>query len=152
MALPLGGVDYGGVGLLLACQPKEKLMLPRRAVKTFLLAILLVVGMSASAIAHENGDDDNYRLYDEKGRYQGRVQDDKMYDARGRYEGRLKESSDGKTVRIYDNKGNYQRRVNNDKIYDSKGTYEGRVKESDKGDSYKIYDNKGSYKGRAKKY
>ena len=75
------------------------------------MVLLLMVCCAGLSFADSKQDKENYKIYDERGRYEGRVDDGKMYDSRGRYEGRLKESRDGETVKIYDNKGKYKGQV-----------------------------------------
>ena len=76
-----------------------RLKLLTRSSAVVLLLLVCCAGVSTAGSKQEK---DNYKIYDERGRYQVRVDDGKMYDSRGRYEGRLKESRDGETVKIYD--------------------------------------------------
>lgn len=65
------------------------------------------------------------RRYDERGRYEGRVDDNgRQYDQMGRYQGRMDDSG-----RIYDSSGRYQGRIDeNGRRYDASGRYQGSVR------------------------
>ncbi|QLA19337.1 4-fold beta flower protein [Desulfolutivibrio sulfoxidireducens] len=72
-------------------------------------ALLACLAATPPADAGETRPDrepsDSYRLYDAKGRYQGRVHDGRIFDASGRFVGRIRHG------RIYDAKGGYQGRI-----------------------------------------
>lgn len=56
---------------------------------------------------------DDYRLYDDRGRYIGKLRKDgntqRLYDDRGRYQGKIRD--DGDTRRLYDDRGQYRGKV-----------------------------------------
>jgi hypothetical protein len=75
--------------------------------------MLCVLACAATAWAEPDRTETS-RLYDAKGRYQGRIVerdgDARMYDATGRYQGRIVEKP-GKDAVIYDEKGRFQGRI-----------------------------------------
>lgn len=79
------------------------------------LAMALAVLVAATAHA-EPQKTTTSRIYDEKGRYQGKtVQRDgnaRIYDAKGVYQGRIVRKENGDAV-----------------MYDAKGTFQGRIKQ-----------------------
>ena len=68
------------------------------------VATAALAGLLMSATAGE--------LYDERGQYQGRIDDGEIYDERGRYQGRIVEE-DGE-LRLYDERGRYLGTVRDD--------------------------------------
>ncbi|QLA14758.1 hypothetical protein [Desulfolutivibrio sulfoxidireducens] len=83
--------------------------------RPIILAALLLAVSCAPAMATDDSDEtESSRVYDAKGRYQGRtVERDgttRIYDAKGRYQGRVSEKSNGDAV-IYDAQGKFQGRI-----------------------------------------
>ena len=82
---------------------------------------LLTCNTPAYCIARESPDtngnqpDENARIYDNQGKFQGRTvgQGDnvRIYDNKGNFVGRMIPSDDGSSVKLYDNKGNFKGRV-----------------------------------------
>lgn len=83
--------------------------------RSIILAMLLSALACATALAaDDSGETESHRVYDAKGRYQGRtVERDgttRLYDAKGRYQGRVSEKSNGDAV-MYDAQGRFQGRI-----------------------------------------
>ena len=83
--------------------------------RSFILTTMLLALSCAPAMATDDtGKTESSRVYDAKGRYQGRtVERDgttRIYDSKGRYQGRISEKSNGDAV-IYDAQGKFQGRI-----------------------------------------
>ncbi len=82
-----------------------------------LRVLAMILAVLAAATAYAGSDKTaTSRIYDEKGRYQGKtVQRDgnaRIYDAKGVYQGRIVRKENGDAV-----------------MYDAKGTFQGRIKQ-----------------------
>lgn len=82
------------------------------------LSLVCVLALSQEVLAQaqcESGCNQNTRIYDNKGNFQGRTigQGDnvRIYDNKGNFQGRIIQDKNGDDVRIYDNKGNFKGRV-----------------------------------------
>lgn len=78
--------------------------------------MLTVMGLALAAVPAALAGQES-RVYDAKGRYQGRATTNKanprqqnLYDAKGRYVGRMMKDSNG-NARLYDQHGKYQGRA-----------------------------------------
>jgi hypothetical protein len=98
-------------------------------------AIAVILMVLTLALAPKAFAEERWRIYDQKGRYEGTVRDDnsgrmKMYDQKGRHEKTFREDNGGRM-----------------KMYDRKGRFEGTIRQDDHGDRMKMYDQKGRYQG-----
>ena len=79
-----------------------------------LAAMLLALSCAPAMATDETDKTESSRVYDAKGRYQGRTVEwdgtTRIYDAKGRYQGRVSEKSNGDAV-IYDAHGKFQGRI-----------------------------------------
>ena len=73
-------------------------------------AITILLLISSLTLAPKAFAEERWRIYDQKGRYEGTVRQD-----------------DGGRMRIYDRKGRYQGYIEEDRVYDRDGTLEHRM-------------------------
>jgi hypothetical protein len=85
----------------------------RKFKRPFIAALLVGLALSGSAGA---GD----RLYDESGKYKGQLQENgRIYNARGQYQGKVENG------RLYDKKGSYKGQIRSSGIFNDSGKYTG---------------------------
>jgi sporulation protein YlmC with PRC-barrel domain len=84
-----------------------------------LLMVLLIYGIAAllfMIVAPARAE----RLYDETGKYQGRVQDNgRIYDETGKYQGRIESN------RLYSDEGEYRGRIQGSTVRDKRDNWTG---------------------------
>lgn len=90
-----------------------------------LLMVLLIYGLVSllfMSVAPARAD----RIYDETGKYQGRIQDNgRIYDETGEYQGRIERR------RLYDETGEYRGRIEGNKLRDDHDEWTGGTVRSD---------------------
>lgn len=97
----------------------------------FTLIALVTLPVKADQVYDEKGHyqghiEDNGRVYDETGRYQGRIEDDRRFDRRGKYWGRYdKRGKHWEKIEKFRQHGNSEREgpYRLDETYDARGRY-----------------------------